>query len=60
MSDRLLTIDEVASIFGVSRRQIYRFIDEGILTVVKLGKLTRILQSVVEAALERLRKGGKL
>ena len=50
--DRLLAVSEVAKRFSVSDQTIYRWIDEGILPVVKVRRLLRIRQSDVDRLLE--------
>src|ERR1700694_2206591 len=50
--DRLLAVSEVAKRFSVSDQTIYRWIDEGILPVVKVRRLLRIRQSDVHRLLE--------
>lgn len=60
MNERLLSIDDVAALFGVSRRQVHRYVDEKLLFPVKLGKLTKFLSSEVEKVFERLKSNRKL
>jgi excisionase family DNA binding protein len=35
---RLLTVDDVAELLGVSRRTVYRWITEGVLPAFRLGR----------------------
>jgi excisionase family DNA binding protein len=41
MSNRLLTVPEVASILSVPEHAVYRMAREGILPVIRLGRLVR-------------------
>lgn len=50
--DRLLGVTEVAKRFSVSDQTIYRWIDDGLLPVVKVRRLLRIRQSDVDRLLE--------
>ena len=50
--DRLLPVSEVAERFNVSDQTIYRWIDDGILPVVKVRRLLRIRSSDVERLME--------
>ncbi len=50
--DQLLPVSEVARRFNVSDQTIYRWIDEGILPVVKVRRLLRIRSSDVDQLLE--------
>ncbi len=50
--DQLLAVSEVAKRFSVSDQTIYRWIDDGILPVVKVRRLLRIRSSDVERLLE--------
>jgi excisionase family DNA binding protein len=50
--DRLVSVSEVAKRFSVSDQTIYRWIDEGLLPVVKFRKLIRIRQSDVDRLME--------
>jgi excisionase family DNA binding protein len=50
--DRLLAVSEVAKRFSVSDQTIYRWIDDGLLPVVKVRRLLRIRQSDVDRLLE--------
>jgi excisionase family DNA binding protein len=50
--DQLLPVSEVAKRFSVSDQTIYRWIDEGILPVVKVRRLLRIRSSDVDRLLE--------
>lgn len=50
--DRLLPVSDVAKRFNVSDQTIYRWIDDGILPVVKVRRLLRIRQSDVDRLLE--------
>lgn len=50
--DELLTVKQVAEIFSVSERTIWRWVDAEILTPVRIGKRTvRFPRSSVEALL---------
>ncbi len=49
--DPLLPVSEVAKRFSVSDQTIYRWIDEGLLPVVKVRRLLRIRRSDVERLL---------
>jgi excisionase family DNA binding protein len=50
--DRLLPVSEVAKRFNVSDQTIYRWIDDGILPVVKVRRLLRIRSGDVDRLLE--------
>lgn len=56
----LISITDVAGMFRMSRREVYRFIDRRILTPVKVGRRTKFFLNDVEAVLERLKRGDKL
>ncbi len=49
----MYTIPEVAAIFKVARQTIYKWIDEGRLSVIRIGGVVRISQEEVD----RLKKG---
>ena len=51
---RFLSVKEVAKIFSLSTRTIWRWIDRGELKSIKVGKSVRISTNEVE----RLKKGG--
>lgn len=49
-SDPLLTVDEVAAIFKVGRRTVWRWADEGLIDRVRLGRnISRYTAASVEA-----------
>jgi len=50
--DQLLAVSEVAKRFSVSDQTIYRWIDDGILPVVKVRRLLRIRSSDVDRLLD--------
>lgn len=56
----LISIADVAGMFRMSRREVYRFIDRRILTPVKVGRRTKFFLEDVQAVLERLKRGDKL
>ncbi|HOD04912.1 MAG TPA: helix-turn-helix domain-containing protein [Anaerolineaceae bacterium] len=63
---KFLTIPEVAEALQVSHRTVFRWMSEGLLPVVRVGKITRIRQADMEAFLQahlttesRLGQGGK-
>ena len=57
----LLTASEVAGMFGMSKRTVWRLAGGGQLPrPVKVGGLTRWLRSEIGATLEKVRKGRKL
>lgn len=47
-TDRLLTINETADRLGISRQRVYRLIADGDLSLVKMGRYSRIRQSDVQ------------
>ena len=47
VADRLLTVGQVADNWQVSQRTVRRMIDDGRLTVVRLGRAVRISAKVV-------------
>jgi len=49
---RFLTIPEVAETLQVSHRTVFRWMSEGLLPVVRVGKITRIRQADLEAFLQ--------
>ncbi len=49
---RLLTIPEVAAILQVSQRTVFRWMDAGLLPVVRVGKITRIRPADLEVFLQ--------
>ncbi len=51
-STRFLTIPEVAETLQVSQRTVFRWMSEGLLPVVRVGKITRIRQADLEAFLQ--------
>ena len=53
--ERFLSVKEVAKIFSLSTRTIWRWIDRGELKSIKVGKSVRISTNEVE----RLKKGGE-
>lgn len=53
-NDRLLlTPEEAAGRFGISRRQMYRLIEERRIRSVKIGKLRRISHAALQEFIER-------
>lgn len=53
--DALLTKDEVAQMFGVTRRWVERAYQRGYFPYVRMGKLVRIRRSDAQAYLEKQR-----
>lgn len=53
MADVLLTVKEVMATLKISRATIYRHIDAGILTPVKIGGATRFRQSDITALINK-------
>ena len=52
MSGRLLTVEQVAELCGLSRRSVYRAVDAGELVAYRLGNRVRIPEAAFEAWLE--------
>lgn len=50
--DRLLRIEEAADILAVSRRQMYRLLEDGLLRPVRLRGSVRLRLSDIEALIE--------
>lgn len=55
--DKLMTLDEVAAYLGLHPRTVTRYIAEGKLTAITLGKAYRIQKCDLQAFLDA-RKGG--
>lgn len=53
MSDKFLTVQEVAAIFRVSKMTIYRLVHSGEIPSVRIGRSFRIRQSAVREYLAR-------
>lgn len=51
----VLTVEQAADFLQVHRLTVYRYIREGLLPAVRLGKLYRLLARDVEAFLEAMR-----
>jgi len=60
MTAALISVLDVSAMCSISRREVYRWIDRGILTPVKIGRRTKFFLDEVKSVLERLKKGGKL
>jgi len=55
---RLLTVPQTAKEkLGVSIRQVYRLISQGDLRLLKVGRCARLLESDVDAYIEKLEGG---
>jgi excisionase family DNA binding protein len=50
-----ISTKDAAAYLGVNLRTLYRFIDEGELPAYKFGRVIRLLQSDLEAFIERAR-----
>ena len=48
---RLMTVDEVAEIFRVSKASVYRWVERGLLPAVKVGRIVRFNGQDVEQLL---------
>ena len=56
-TDRLLDLEEVAAILGISRREVYRLISRGELPPpVKIGRCSKLPESEVAAYVENLKQ----
>ena len=55
----MLTIDEVTKILKVARSTVYRYIDQGTLSPVKMGGRTMFRQKDLEGFIESLPRGTK-
>jgi excisionase family DNA binding protein len=53
MSERFLKLGEVQTLFGVSRSTVWRWTTENGLKVVRVGSVTRIRESDLQAFLKR-------
>lgn len=49
---RFLTVPEVAEALQVSHRTVFRWMSEGLLPVIRVGKVTRIRQTDLETFLQ--------
>lgn len=58
MAKRLLTAEEVADLLHVERNTVYRWMREGKLPSVKIGRLCRIEEAALEALLSAQNKEG--
>jgi excisionase family DNA binding protein len=54
----VLTVEQAAEYLQVHRATLYRYIREGLLPAVRLGKVYRLLRSDVEAFVQARRVGG--
>lgn len=54
----VLTVEQAAEYLQIHRATLYRYIREGLLPAVRLGKVYRLLRSDVEAFLQARRVGG--
>lgn len=55
LSDRVYTVNEVAALLKVSTRSVRRWITEGYLPVIHLGRAIRIERAEFEAFIGRMR-----
>lgn len=55
----VLTVEQAAEYLQIHRATLYRYIREGLLPAVRLGKVYRLLRSDVEAFLQARRVGGQ-
>jgi len=55
MAEKLLTINEAVE-FGLSRSTLYRLAEAGELTILKVGRASRIAESDLQAFIDRLKK----
>src|SRR5579859_5741733 len=54
--EQFLSLQQIAANLGISSRQVYRLIHSGLLPApIKIGKLTRIVQSEFNACIEKLK-----
>jgi excisionase family DNA binding protein len=53
--EKMLTIEDIMRQFQVSKRTVQRWIEEGRLTSVKIGRLRRIPESAVDTFLANLK-----
>ena len=53
LDENLLTVEEVAGMFSVTPRTVYRWIDEGLIHGIRMGRLLRIRSAEVEDFLRR-------
>jgi excisionase family DNA binding protein len=49
ISNRLLKANEVAQILGISRSQVYKLMDSGVIPVIRFGKIVRVDPGELEA-----------
>ena len=54
----VLTVEQAAEYLQIHRATLYRYIREGLLPAVRLGKVYRLLRSDVEAFVQARRVGG--
>ncbi len=52
MSDELLSVPEVAERLKISPQTIYRWIDEGTLAAIRIGRQYRVKESTLERLME--------
>ncbi len=52
------SVEETAELLSISRSQLYRLIDLGELSTVKIGECRRITKGQLEGFLERLERTG--
>jgi excisionase family DNA binding protein len=53
-SDRLLTIEEVADVLRVDRSTVGRYIKQGLIPVITLGKGKKAAKRIKQSTLDRL------
>jgi excisionase family DNA binding protein len=56
----LLRIPEVARYLAISRGMVYRLMDTGQLSYVKIGKSRRVERRTIEEFIEKNRRGGTI
>jgi excisionase family DNA binding protein len=49
---KLLTAEEVAQLLRVNRSSVYRWVEQGLLSAIKVGRTVRFNPDVVKAVLE--------
>ena len=59
LKERLFTVAEVAEYLSISEQTLRRWINEGTLTAIKLGRELRIAESDLQAFLEARRTTGE-
>lgn len=53
MTERLLSVDEVAAFLGVKRDTVYKLIDRNKLPALKVGRLWKFRQPEIDAWLDK-------